>query len=840
MGNASSNPDLPKSTWRNFTSNMGAPARLAVWGDQFGQSFSNNSVDSKLAYQIAVQEIRSISFTRGDPSFIDWLRIQPGINWLAVINNFQFTSNSPFIPHSQSVTLTNLQKRNYETLALWDIRCDRLPLTITDRDDPEYWMERWELFRLFYLGGRHMALLGTKNLELYNEPDHDACEGPDTWIDDYRIRSSALRDAFADHSTWKGLSDFKPFLLAPTTTGPFSPKLGQPTLDVLHKPFGFEEFATDDFYAADSYAFHRYGTFSSNPNCTTYSTNCKPAGGYGLESAFIRAKIGLQNSTVTLGPFGTDIWITEFNCFTNAIISNVSQMFFNYQHGMDKPSTAACVASLVLNLIDENSGPPVITFFKMVQALAPGRRTTKNGLYFASIYPPYDISGTTLAGEAFRMVLQKIPRDRHNTLYSFAKSPKVKDDRFFVLAVDDDKAYYIYSNNEEWVTHNITLDFSQLLPEDGIAGNLIDGVLTAGDSPPSIVVSGVGVFQDGTASYGEVVQYGPYSNFAPQKSNGSNSTDGNDDDDDGNGPPAPSPSRPAPRPSPIAAAPVVAAPAQSESRRLLSAVDRTSTSSARQEQPDEPSQPFFYSMPPGSLYMITIPKKPTKKAMLSPSQAVSVRPGDNGLTNYDGQPLVVASSPDTAEDTSVVLLQFDLNPRSVATQRNLVTAVFFIDLQSIGNADDVTTTQVLQVNALQYDQWKWKQPLATWNFVPFLKPLFDGGVFDTSRNFVNWQFPGVRLAGMLSVSPSDVVRQQQNAVGSGGDGAPSVIRTLAVDVTELLMDFDGPTAVTVFLSRSMRVDDTPAGPPDMLQGAFTFGNPRLVIEYLEEEKGSSS
>ena len=216
------------SSWRRFASGAPNDPKAITPTDapvsQFGLAFGGAAVDSVDAWLAAVAEVRSVSKAPGDPDFLAWLPSHTPVAWKALLAQLKPTMRASGLYQVGDVAqgIRDLLDQNYNVVAVWDVRCRNLAYTTTDAADPEYWKERWETYRLFYLGGRWLARAGATAVELYNEPDKDfdCLDGP-RWVDDVRIRALALRDAYADHSALTG-RQLTPYLIAPTTAASWS------------------------------------------------------------------------------------------------------------------------------------------------------------------------------------------------------------------------------------------------------------------------------------------------------------------------------------------------------------------------------------------------------------------------------------------------------------------------------------------------------------------------------------------------------------------------------------------------------------------------------------------
>jgi hypothetical protein len=205
------------ANWRVYTSNANS-TRLEAHGSQFGRSFAGARVESADAWRAAVAEVRAVSAAPGAPDFLAWLEARPEIGWAKLLAYLHTTMVGASMAQvgNPAHALARLRAGGYQTMAVWDVRCRNLRFTSTNPAAAEYWRERWEMYRLFYVGGRWLAANEVTNVELYNEPDKDLdCIDAPRWADDLRIRSQALQDGYADHNARTG-ARLVPFLIAPT------------------------------------------------------------------------------------------------------------------------------------------------------------------------------------------------------------------------------------------------------------------------------------------------------------------------------------------------------------------------------------------------------------------------------------------------------------------------------------------------------------------------------------------------------------------------------------------------------------------------------------------------
>ncbi len=380
---ASGDPAKNTADWRNFASNSWSSQRLKAYGDQFGRSFDNTDVASEPAWRSAVTNMRERS--QGKEFFV-WLLEQLPVKWSTLLVQLDTTNSGAFLRQggNPEYIIKNLKQQGYTVLGLFDYRCDNLPFLTSDPLDPAYWKERWEEYRLMYIGARWMAKFGVPITELYNEPDKEktACMDAVKWSDHMRIRSQAVQDAYSDFSVYSGTSII-PKIWAPTTAAAWSTEYAPATINSMNIPFPGTA-ADTNFKAADGYSFHRYGDFSNNPTCTVFSPKCWPAVGYNIRRYYDVVKKNLAET----GTWASlPVAISEFNCFTAAAADNSSMAYFTGKHVMDYPSSAVCLAAQVAGFASTFDPPPFISVHKFVQNLgssggASKSRIGKNGNIF--------------------------------------------------------------------------------------------------------------------------------------------------------------------------------------------------------------------------------------------------------------------------------------------------------------------------------------------------------------------------------------------------------------------------------------------------------------------------
>ena len=490
---ASTAPSLDAKRWRQYASNNYSASRFQQYGDQFGVDFDGNPVVDQDSWLSAVSSLRNQTTPR-EIDFFEWLDGQKPINWTLILKTLNTTStNSPYLAQSgnPASTVFKLIANNYNVVALWDIRCNSLPFQSFNTSDPMYWRERWEQYRLYYIGGRWMSFYRVPEIELYNEPDHDTtCMTPAAWADTSRIISQALQDGYKD-TALNGYDAIPLTLYAPASASSFPTKTAPNSVlfQYMNTPFPGNT-TNDSFKLINSYSFHRYGSFSKSPTCTTITNACRPSTGYQLRQAYDRVLRDLGKA----GNGDMPVAISEFNSYLYAITDNASLPFFAGNHIFDVPATAAALAGQVAGFSTEPNAPPAfISVHKMVQTLGrSGSYQSKNGLFYADISGiPFSVNGPTMTGETYRLLIKHAGGNQKTLGFNSRSFAINNGSRLSVFATQDNINIYTYIVNEQTSEQTIDLDMSAL--------NV--------DPSSWVVVSGTGfnaAYNSNSVFYGEV------------------------------------------------------------------------------------------------------------------------------------------------------------------------------------------------------------------------------------------------------------------------------------------------------------------------------------------------
>jgi hypothetical protein len=419
--------------WRNFVANKYRSS--GSWSDQYGLDFFGVPVVNIELYRNAVNSLRN--GPRSGQSFFDWLNQNPQVDWPMLLKKLSTTDEGVSGAYGNPDRyIKDLQSHGYDIMALWDMRCSTLDFTTLDPNDPEYWRERWELYRINYFGGRWFAERGITQIELYNEPDKGpGCMNGDKWVDDIRIRSRAMQDAFEDHNKNDDGADLTPFLIGPTTTAYWRTAYSAPMFKNMHTPFP-DNVEDPNFTLFHAYSYHKYGSFTPRP-CTQYGSQCRSEQGGLMRSTYDKARASL----VSAGYGDMDIMLTEFNCFTAATSDNASNPFFTGKHVADFPSTGACLGAQIASLIKNPGGPNSLNIHRLTQSFnsAFPSKITKNGLMYGSVTEkPFFLTGTTKLGEVYRLIRRKTGRRQEIWKFAAENADIDKNTYFTVFATADE------------------------------------------------------------------------------------------------------------------------------------------------------------------------------------------------------------------------------------------------------------------------------------------------------------------------------------------------------------------------------------------------------------------
>ena len=387
-------------------------------------------------YSYAVSQLRGAP---GDTPFFEWLYSVPTNDWAFVFKRVSSNNNNGIDGVTQSdgrdKTFADLAANGIEVLGLWDVRCYVLALRVTDPAKLDYWRERWEMYRLNYIGGRWLADQKIKSVELYNEPDgNTGCLNATFWRDDVRIRSQAMQDAYVDQSAQSGVQ-LTPYIVGPTTTSAWREDYSPPIFELMKTPFP-GNVVDPEFTLVNAYSYHKYGSLaSSSTTCTRFASSCTPVQGNAQRSMLdttLRPKIAATNYP------DIDLVLSEYNCFTGAEADS-SDAYFHGRNPADFPEVGACIAGQIGSLVKKAGGLSSLSLHRLTQsATGSGSGVAKTGLLYTSkTATPNYITDTTKSAEALRLIRRKAGSNARIWSF-FSELNSIERSRVTLWAVDDD------------------------------------------------------------------------------------------------------------------------------------------------------------------------------------------------------------------------------------------------------------------------------------------------------------------------------------------------------------------------------------------------------------------
>ncbi|KAG7670215.1 hypothetical protein KSW81_008350 [Nannochloris sp. 'desiccata'] len=424
----------------------------SAWGSSF---FGKTVVTEQASWDTAVQELRQASSSPGQPDIFDWIQTDQTVRWSQFVRTL--TRDNPDeqaaqLPQSMicsgnpTQNLPNLQAAGFSILGIWHVTCKNLPLKSLDRNSPEYWKERWELYRWFYLGGRFFAQNNIKDIELYNEPDNDPCLSGKAWLDDMRVRSLALQHAYRDYSLWSsGKSKIVPNLICPP--------MSAPKFDIGIGGTAYGKLAVLDIHTQ----FPELATISTYWNSKVFSYHQYNSPGYGMRSAWdkIVPSVKAADNRQTL-----PVYISEHNTYAASTAETAVG-----KDVMDSASTAALLGGQVISMVGRAVYTSVHKFSQTFSTSASG--VHKNGLVWADLgkYPKApglcDVGGSTKSAEAYRLLLKRTPGRKKLAAYTSVPLFR-KISNFSTFTTSDSLGYYVYFANAGAGSETMTLAMSKL------------------------------------------------------------------------------------------------------------------------------------------------------------------------------------------------------------------------------------------------------------------------------------------------------------------------------------------------------------------------------------------
>lgn len=290
-----------------------------------------------------------------------------------------------------------------------------------------YWQARWETYKHFYAFCRYLYLRNITSIELYNEPDlddsftnADGSYSAALWIDIMAVRSRAIQDLYSDMNKETGGSltpDIHVGAFAKTTYN--NGKLGQPTVQAMHKTFAAAADPDPAWSNFKTYSYHSYGQT-----------------GKAILNNFKELNANTSDDRAAFGAF--KFAVTEHNAKTSGDYSTDSV-------NTDMQSESGKLASQVISLATAGGdGLSAIYTFKFSITQSDNNGVTKNGIHWGdNTAAPFNIGDSTLAAEALRLAAEHLTGSKD--LLSLTFSTKMSDVK--TAGVKDGAFYYIYLVN---------------------------------------------------------------------------------------------------------------------------------------------------------------------------------------------------------------------------------------------------------------------------------------------------------------------------------------------------------------------------------------------------------
>lgn len=187
--------------------------------DQFGRDFQGVMVTDRTKWLAAVNHLRT---ARGGTNFFTWLTTSPRTDitdWQILIDRLTTTQSDSTLNRAlgnSDNTISELGARGISILAQWSVTCSNFDpdwVFTSTSTSQDFWRQFWEMYRWFYIGGQFLASRNVDFVALYNEPNIKDCEAADVYLHNFRVRSQAIQEAYAD----AGKS--KPTIVVPPQAG---------------------------------------------------------------------------------------------------------------------------------------------------------------------------------------------------------------------------------------------------------------------------------------------------------------------------------------------------------------------------------------------------------------------------------------------------------------------------------------------------------------------------------------------------------------------------------------------------------------------------------------------
>lgn len=449
----------PGSNWAKWMSRLRVnSARVfltALWGSSlegfvgstnWGKDLKGTSVTSLPLFQTAVAELRTPA--GHNPASAGYAN---PVRWSKFDTNFVTTDTASKGDEQEGnhnatlATLASLPTLTYAPLVV--IGCGAGSVrdsAVMDTTSAAYWKSHWEVYKHFYAFSRYLWLRGITRIELYNEPDLDndyiltsGAFDEVKWLDHMRVRARAIQDAFADLNAE---SPARPALLPDIHVGAFAKtqynggKLGQPSVQALHRTFAAAADPDPAWSNFNTYTYHSYGQSGKSILANFQEL-------YANFSASDKAAYGALRFAVT-----------EHNAKTSGDFSTSTL-------NMDAASQATKLASQLVNYVTVGENLQALYVFKFSVTLSSSNGVTKNGVHWGdNTGAPYHVSDSALGAEGLRMVAEHLAGAKDILSLTSAAAASLTNTK--AVAVRSGRNYYIYVVNTGSAAVPVTLNLA--------------------------------------------------------------------------------------------------------------------------------------------------------------------------------------------------------------------------------------------------------------------------------------------------------------------------------------------------------------------------------------------
>jgi hypothetical protein len=396
------------------------PASRLPWanvtGTSYGLSLSGVAVGTQDQWLAAVAELRTPE--GHDPANTAWA--QP-IQWADYANNLLNRYQDPTISFTADIQV--LASLGMEPELILPGLCSSLSFipnfASEDISTPQYWLERWELYRIIYVIGYLASINGVKGIEIHNEPDAAVLSARcgmnvNDWFDYLTISSAAVRAAYADQGMTVSLKA-GPFAQNGYSAGSLAVMTGQsaylqfPTV----LPDGTRN-AQPGPLLFDVFAYNMYGVTAQR-----------------VQQLAANIAAGLLRDTGVAVPLAVGEYAPQTAKNFDALLGDDTA---------DLPRWASRWGAETAALLQQVSAAYAFRFATISDTANTNSRIKKNALHWADLDAPYMVGDTALSGESVRLMAT---RARGRPIMGVTST--LADPAYTLLAVDDGAQFRLFS-----------------------------------------------------------------------------------------------------------------------------------------------------------------------------------------------------------------------------------------------------------------------------------------------------------------------------------------------------------------------------------------------------------